>query len=76
MTAAERVKQIVEDKGVSYTFISEKTGIPVNAISRSFLGKRRFPADEMVAICSVIGIDLGDFYKKDDDERGGEGWTI
>ena len=61
MTAAERIREIIESKGISYTFISEKTGIPVNAISRSFLGKRRLPADEMVAICGVIGVDLGDF---------------
>lgn len=61
MTAAERVKKMVEDRGVSFTFISERTGIPVNAISRSLLGKRRFPADEMLLICHVIGIDLGDF---------------
>lgn len=73
MTVAKRIKEIVEAKGVSYTFISEKTGIPVNAISRSFLGKRRLPADEMVAICNVIGVDLGDFCKlplKSDAERG------
>ncbi len=69
MTAAERIKEIVEAKGVSYTFIAEKTGIPVNAISRSFLGKRRLPADEMIAICGVIGVDLGDFLKVADDKR-------
>lgn len=61
MKAAERMKTLVESKGVSYTFISEKTGIPVNAISRSLMGKRRLPADEMILICNVIGVDLGDF---------------
>ncbi len=60
MTAVEKVKNLVDARGVSYTFISERTGIPVNAISRSFMGKRRFPADEMIAICRVIGVDLGD----------------
>lgn len=61
LTAAERMKEIVESRGISFTFISEKTGIPINSISRSFLGKRRFPADEMILICRAIGIDLGDF---------------
>ena len=60
MKAAEKMKRLVEDKGISYTFISEKTGIPVNAFSRSFLGKRRFPADAMLLICNAIGLDLGD----------------
>ncbi len=61
MTAAERMKKLVESRGISYTFTSEKTGIPVNSISRSLLGKRRFPADEMILICNAIGVDLGDF---------------
>lgn len=60
MTAAEIVKGLVESRGISYTFISEKTGIPINLISRSFLGKRRFPADEMILICNAIGIELGE----------------
>ena len=61
LTAAERMKNIVESRGISFTFISEKTGIPVNSISRSFSGKRRFPADEMILICHAIGVDLSDF---------------
>lgn len=61
MTAAERMRKIIESRGISFTFISEKTGIPVNSISRSLSGKRRFPADEMILICHVLGIDLGDF---------------
>lgn len=58
MGVAERIKELVEERGVTYTFISGKTGIPVNSISRTFLGKRRLPADEMVAICNAIGVDL------------------
>lgn len=60
MSVAEQLKHLVDARGVSYTFISEKTGIPVNTISRSFLGKRRLPADEMLAICCAVGIDLND----------------
>ncbi|MBQ4426625.1 MAG: helix-turn-helix transcriptional regulator [Oscillospiraceae bacterium] len=62
MQIAEKLKQLVDGKGVTYTFISEKTGIPVNSISRSFLGKRKLQADEMVAICSAVGINPSDLY--------------
>ena len=58
MCVATRIKELIEEKGVTYTFISEKTGIPVDALSKSFLGKRRLPADEMVAICDAVSIDL------------------
>jgi len=52
------MRLLIEEKGVTYTFISSKTGISVDAISRTFLGKRRLPADEMLAICEAVGIDL------------------
>lgn len=60
MAVAERLKQLVDDKGVTYSFIASKTGIPVDAISKSLLGKRRLPADELVDICNVVGIELNE----------------
>ena len=67
LTAAARIKELVNSKGVSYTFISDKTGIPVDAISRTFLGKRRLMADEMIDFCSAVGIDLQDILSIDTD---------
>ena len=61
MKAAEKLKDLVEERGVTYTFISSKTGIPVDTISRVFLGKRKLLADEMVSICNAVGLDLKDF---------------
>ena len=61
MKVAQRMKKMIEDRGVTYRFISEKTGIPVDALSKSFLGKRKLPADEMISICKAVGIDLDDF---------------
>lgn len=60
MRAAEKIRVLVENKGITYTYISKKTGIPVNSISRALMGKRRLPADEFIAICQVIGVSLGD----------------
>lgn len=57
---AEVIKGIIEEKGISYSFISSKTGITVDALSKTFLGKRRLLADEMVDICLCTGIDIDD----------------
>ena len=65
MRAFEKLKQLIDDKGITYTFISNKTGIPVNTISRSLSGKRKLPADEMILICRATGIDLSDFVEED-----------
>lgn len=60
MSAATRLKQLVDGRGIRYTFIADKTGIPINAISQTFLGKRKLTADELFAICDATGIDPND----------------
>jgi len=60
MCVAERLKLIVEERGTTYTFLSKRTGIKVDAISKSLSGKRRLPADEMIALCHALNVDLCD----------------
>lgn len=57
---AGNLKVLIKEKGITYTFISAKTGISIDALSRSFLGKRKLSANEMIAICKTIGVDLND----------------
>jgi len=63
MHVAEKLKKIIDERGIKYTFIAKKTGIPSNCLSRTLLGKRRLPADEMISICNVIGIDMKDIQE-------------
>lgn len=60
MTATQKLKAIIADKGITYSRISQKTGIPVDSLSKSFLGKRQLRAEELIAICKASDIDLGD----------------
>jgi len=60
MCVAEKLKSIVEERGTTYTFLSKRTGIKVDAISKSLSGKRRLPADEMIALCRALDVDLND----------------
>ena len=69
MAVAERLKQLVDNKGVTYSFISSRTGISVDAISKSLLGKRRLPADELVDICNVVGIELNELQPTRSDTK-------
>lgn len=64
MDVAIRLKNIIDDRGVKYIAISKATGIPVDAISRSFLGKRKMLADEFVAICDFLHISSDDLLRK------------
>lgn len=63
MDIAIKLKQIVDNRGVKLTAISKATRIPVDAISRSFLGKRKMTADEFVNICDFLGVSIDDLQQ-------------
>ena len=45
------------------SFVAERAGIPPELFSRSLKGERKIPADEFVAICSVLSLDIRDFQE-------------
>lgn len=60
MSTAEKLKQAIDSRGIKYSFIAQKAGIPLNSLSRSLIGKRRLQADEPISVCHAIGVDLKD----------------
>ena len=47
MNTSEKLKRAIDDRGIRYSFIAKKTGININSLSRSLIGKRRLQADEL-----------------------------
>lgn len=64
MNVAEKLKKIADDRGIKYSAIASNTGIPVDLISKSFLGKRKLIADEMLLICGYMNVDMRDLTTK------------
>ena len=60
MSAGEKIKKIVDERGIKYTAISQATHIPIDAISRSFNGKRKILGDELILICKFLNLELDD----------------
>jgi len=50
------LSEYANSKGIKQTYISQKTGISIYAISRIFNGKRRILAKEFIQICSALEI--------------------
>ena len=50
------LSEYATERGVKQTYISQKTGISVDTISRIFNGKRKILADEFIQICSALEI--------------------
>lgn len=56
MSVAQILRTEIKGRGISYSFISRRTGIPVDTLCKSMRGVRRLTADELVTICKVLNI--------------------
>lgn len=55
MKVSEKLKQFLEENGITQSFVSEKTGIAASTLSEIFNGKRKLYIERLVAICRAIG---------------------
>lgn len=55
---------IIKSKGITNSFLSKKTGIKEDAISRMRLSKRKIQAEELIKMCVVLNVDVGEIIKK------------
>ena len=51
-----RIKEYLDSKGIRYSFVSEKTGIPMNILSPTLNGKRKMSAEEFILICKALNV--------------------
>ena len=64
MKAAQKIQRVVEHRGTTLTFLSKKTGISVNKLSRTLRGLRQLQADELIALCRALDLTLDDLEKE------------
>ena len=51
-----KIKRYLDDNGIKYSHVSEKTGIPMNTLSPMLNEKREIKATEYFSICSVLNV--------------------
>lgn len=61
MNANEVIRQNIASRGIKQNYVAERAGITPELLRRSLAGDRKIPADEFVAICLVLGLDIKDF---------------
>jgi len=57
MRINEALNAYVSERGIKQNFISEKTGLSVDAVSRILNSKRKISAEEFLKICDAIDLD-------------------
>ena len=58
------IKQYLSSKGITQTFISEKSGISITTLNAILNGNRGLLAEEYFTICEVLEVPLDTFAKK------------
>ena len=56
-----RIKKFLDANGIKYSFVSEKTGVPMNILSPLLNGKKKMSAEQYFLICGAIGVDANTF---------------
>lgn len=64
-----RIKEYLDNKGIRYSFVSEKTGIPMNILSPTLNGKRKMSAEEFILICKALNVPT-DYFADIPGEKG------
>lgn len=63
-----KLNEIIRDKidasGLKKVFVAEKVGISQDALTGIIKGRRKMRADEFIAFCEVLGIDMAEVREK------------
>ena len=69
MDVRSNIKNYLEKRGVSNTWLSKKTGISQAALSMTFNLKRELKADEYFSICSALKVPVNKFATRERDSN-------
>jgi len=60
----QKIKSFAEEKGLKFSTIADRAGIPTNTFSAMINGKRRITAEEYFSICEALEVSVTYFYEK------------
>lgn len=72
MEVGEKIKRYIEEKGISQTYISRKTGITLPKLNLALNGNRRLTFPEYEVICWVLDVNTDKFLQPKMPEQEGE----
>lgn len=63
MTVSENIRSYLEEKGIKFSTVADKTGMRRDSFTGCMSGKRKITVDEYVRICAVLDVPLDQFVK-------------
>ena len=65
-----RIKNYLDEKGIKYSFVADRIGLPMNIFSPILHNKRELKATEYFAICRALKVPLEKFADQGEDMHG------
>ena len=63
MTAGTRIKEHLQQRGITQTFLSKRAGIPMVKLNQTLNGNRRLSLDEYERICWALEVPASTFLE-------------
>lgn len=61
MSIASVLNKHIDERGITKAELSRRVNMNPDLLSRSLNEQRKFRADELIALCEVLNLDLQDF---------------
>lgn len=62
---ADRIEQVISQKGLKKSRVAEKTGLTANQFSAILKGRRVLKADDIPLLCGALGIEPNELFDFD-----------
>lgn len=63
METGAKIKRYLDERGISQTFLSDRTNIPLPRLNLSLNGKRRLTFSEYETICWALDVGVDEFLE-------------
>jgi len=63
MDVGTKIKNYLEEKGISQAFVSSKSGIPPAKLNLALNGKRKLSLSEYESVCWALGVGVSTFME-------------
>lgn len=57
MSLNQRLREIIEGRGIKQSYICERIGMTADALSRILNGTRKITGEELLSLCDLLEID-------------------
>lgn len=64
MTETEKLKKVISDSGLKYSFIAEKVGLTYQGLKNKIENKSLFNVEEVEKLCNIL--DITDISQKEE----------